>query len=637
MDTKNIKKQSPVKSHAAKKPTPAAATLPKSDNKTNIKAIAFFILLAISYVVFINNFYNIKELTNPYIKAHAQWIISFQFLLYTVIYGVFGFFGYKFVSGKSDDKVTTILTLVGFAAVILLHYIAFNKAFEDVDDNASYMIAAKSLVDKHAPYFLYMPVMKPDTGGAIGLPIMLIPFYLIWGMNYAPMEILIFFTMIGAVVMSFLLFRKMEGTIFAVIITLLFATHPYIVSFSSIIMTEIPYIFWSLLAIFLCLKFEETPKVNYLLLVGAVLSIFMTYLTRAIGAGFVAAVILYFIIKSNFWKDIKTKKFAFIKEIAFVKFILISGLLVVCMAAYQIWTRSLGGSSQADIFSKMSIMDQISKNFGLVWKVLSQTLFCGALSRIGAAGQTNYQDYLQPVGVLWGLIFLIVLTGLVYSLIKKQLVGFYSIFVMIVLLIGNDAFQEITVSRYLIVFIPFMIYYFYLGIKTIIGFIDKKKQFAKTAGIVVMCFLLGNSFIGDAFNVQRSKQETLNTPSYQAFLDCAVWAKDNLPKDAIVASRKERIFYIFSDGLRGYKHIATNEISRLQENKTTLEEFESKKLDQIAKNNTDYLILDTFNSASIQLIYPIIEKNPTKFKLIKKIGDEQKGGCYVFQVIKWWK
>jgi len=643
MDKRNIKKQAPVKSTVASKQTHATAAMLKTENKNSMPVILFFVMLAISYFVFINNFYNIKELTNPYIQSRAQGIISLQLLIYTMIYGLFGYFAFRFISGKSDTKVTTILTIVGFAAILILHYIAFNKAFEDVDDNASYMIAAKSLVDKHAPYYLYLPVMKPDTEGAIGLPLMLIPFYLIWGMNYVPMEIMIYFTLVGAVIMSFLVFRKMEGSIFAVIITLVFATHPYIVSFSSIIMTEIPFIFWSLLAIFLCLKFEETPKVNYVLLVAAVLAIIMTYLTRAIGAGFVAAVMLYFLIKSNFWKDIKTKKMAALKDIAVLKFLLISGLLIGGMLIYQLWARSFSGSSQADVLSKMSISAQLSKNLGLVWDVFSQNIFCGKLARYGADSK---QVYLEPVSILWVIIFFITMAGLVISIFKKQLVGFYFILVMLVLLIGNSAPQQLTVSRYLIVFTPFMIYFLYLGVMGLIALVDKKKQIARALGIVVLCFLLGNSFVGDAFDVQRSTQETLYAPPYKAFLDCAVWAKTNLPKDAIVASRKERIFYIFSDGMRGYKHVPSNEISRLQEkiDKATSDEEKNKlftdwqqsKLDQIQQNNTAYIIVDTF-SATQQLMGPILEKNSEKFKLIKTIGDEQTGPCYVFQVVKWWK
>ncbi len=619
-------KKAPLKTQVQ---TPVAA---KTNKPSNIATIVFFAILAISYFIFSNNFFNIKELTNPYIKAQVSWVISVQFILYTIIYGLFGYFGFRFITGKSENKLSTILMLVGFAAVILLHYIAFNKAFEDVDDNASYMIAAKSLVDKGAPYYLYMPEMLPDTEGALGLPIMLIPFYLIWGMSYIPMEILIFFTMIGSVIMSFLLFRKIAGTNFAVIITILYATHPYIVSFSSIIMTEIPYIFWSLLALYLCLKFEEKQKINYFLLIGAVLAILMTYLTRAIGAGFFAAAILYFLLKSNIIKNIKQKAMPFYQDMAFKKFILISALIFVVFLVYQLWIRSVGGASQAEALTKMSLTDQFTKNMGLVWQVFSQNIFCGKLARLNVN-----PEYLQPVNFLWAIIFLIVMVGLFYSILKKELIGLYFVFVLLLILVGNVATQAMFVSRYLIVFTPFMIYFLFLGVKVLIGLVDKKKQVAQTAGILVFCFLLGNSFIGDAYNVQRSKQATLHNAAYQAFLDCAEWAKTNLPKDAIVASRKERIFYVFSNGLRGYKHITSNEMGRMQEEGMTMEEFQKKKLEKMAAKNTDYVIIDTFNSASVQMIYPIIEKNPDKFKLLKIIGDEKAGACYIFQVIKWWK
>jgi len=628
---KNVRKQPPVKKTAVKAQSQVLDTSKNSAYST-VGTVIFFIMLAIAYFVFASNFYNTKELTNPYIKLHASWVISLQFVVYTIIFGIFGYFGFRFINGKKENKLTGILTLLVFAAIIVLHYIAFNKAFEDVDDNASYMIAAKSLVDKGAPYYLYMPVMTPDTEGALGLPIMLIPFYLIWGMNYMPMEILVFLTLIGSVIMSYLLFKKIAGTYLSLIITILFATHPYIVSFSSIIMTEIPYIFWSLLAIYLCLKFEEKPKINYFLLAGAVLAILMTYLTRAIGAGFFAAVILYFLLKSNILMNIKQKTTKFYKDVAFKKFFLISALLVVVFIAYQIWIRAVGGASQADALSKMNIFAQLQKNMGLVWDVFSQNIFCGKLSRVSVN-----PDYMQPVDFLWAIIFLIVMVGLVYSIIKKELVGLYFIFVLLLLLVGNVATQALVVSRYLIVFTPFMIYFLFVGIEVIIGLVDKKKTIARIAGIIVFCFLLGNSFIGDAYNVQRSKQETLYSPSYQAFLDCALWSKDNLPKESIVASRKERIFYIFSDGLRGYKHVTSNEIGRMQEEGVTMEEFQKSKLEKMAANNTDYVIIDTFNSASVQMIYPIIEKNPDKFKLLKIIGDEKKGACYVFQVIKWWK
>lgn len=624
---KNIrKKPQPKKTPVKAKTTATPAT--SGTGFSNVGLIVFFVMLGISYIIFANDFFNVKELTNPYIKAHASLVISLQFIIYTLLYGVFGFFCFRFIKGKQENKMSMIVMLVCLGAIILIHMLAFNKGFEDVDDNASYMIAAKSLVDKGAPYYLYMPEMKPDTEGALGLPILLIPFYLTWGMNYAPMEYLIFFMMIGSVIMSFLLFRKIMGTNFAVIITILFATHPYIVSFSDIIMTEIPYIFWTLLAIFLFLRFEEKEKINYPLLAGAVIAALMTYLTRAIGAGFLVAVILYFLLKSNIITNIRQKTMPFYKDITFKRFIWVSALLAAVFLVYQIWIHGTGGGSQAETLAKMSLSAQFSKNLGLVWDAFSQNIFCGKLVRTSE---------FEPVGILWALIFFIVMAGLIYSLIKKELIGLTFVFVILLLLIGNAAAQLLTVSRYLIVFTPFMIYFLFLGIKAVVGLFDKKKQIAQIAGILVFCFLLGNSFTGDAYYVQTATQATLYSPQYKSFLDCAVWAKDNLPKDAIVASRKERIFYIFSNGLKGYKHVSTNEITRLQEQGATLEDFQKSKLDKIAVENTDYVIIDTFNPASAQLIYPILEKYPEKFKLLKIVGDQQTGACYVFQVIKWWK
>jgi hypothetical protein len=639
MAAKIIKKSPPVKSNikSAKAPVPIKNKDFFPREKDIVTAVLFFVILTVSYFIFLGNFFSIKELTSAYIKSSVSWIITFQFLLYTLIYGIFGYFAFRFITGKSEGKFAMILTFLGFAAIIVLHYLAFNKAFEDVDDNASYMIAAKSLVTRGAPYFLYMPDMKPDTEGAIGLPIMLIPFYLIWGMNYVPMEILIFFVMIGSIIMSFLLFRKMEGTLLALLITILFGTHPYIVSFSSIIMTEIPYIFWSLLALFLCLKFEESKKLNWFLLIVASLSVFMTYLTRAIGAGFFVAVVLYFLVKSNIWQNLKQKEIPFYKDLAFKKFILISFLLFVFMLIYQLWIHSLGGASQAETLAKMKLVDQFKLNFKMVWDVLSQNIFCGKLARYEVSRSVEEDaKYLQPVNILWALIFLITTVGLIFSLLKKQLVGFYFVFVFIILMFGNVAKQPLVISRYLIVFTPFLIYFLYLGVKALIGLVDKKKEFARTLGILVFCFLLGNSFIGDAFNVQRSTKATLYIPPFQAFLDCAAWSKDNIPKDAIVASRKERIFYVFSDGLRGYKSISLTDNRKISEG-VTKEDYEKFKLDQFATYKIDYLILDTFMSSSIQIIYPIIQNNPDKFKLVKIIGDEKTGACYVFKIVKWWK
>src|SRR5574344_1081469 len=92
------------KPYIAKRPAPKKqappATAIKTDTWSKSGVIFFFITLAISYFIFANDFFNIKELSNPYIKAQASWVITLQFIIYTMLFGIFGYFGFRFITGK---------------------------------------------------------------------------------------------------------------------------------------------------------------------------------------------------------------------------------------------------------------------------------------------------------------------------------------------------------------------------------------------------------------------------------------------------------------------------------------------------------------------------------------------------------
>jgi hypothetical protein len=611
------------------------ALLKPASSIFNIKTILFFIVLAISFILFLKNLYGLPELTNIFIKRQASWVMAVQSIIAALAYVLFGYFGFLFINQKKENKYTDIAMWAGLILIICLHWLAFNAGFEDVDDNASYMISSKSLVDKGAPYYLYLPDMPVDTEGALGLPIMLIPFYLIWGLNFKPMEILIFLTMIGSVAMCYLLFKKMVGRSFALIITVIFGTHPYIVAFSSIIMTEIPYLFWSLMAILLVLKYESTEKFNIWWMLAAVVAVFMTYLTRAVGIGLVIATVLYLLLRSNMWPYLKTKSFKFIKDLKFKKFFFISAALFVVVLLYQLWARSLGGVSQAEALAKMNISQLFKQNLNAAWQVFAQNIFAGGIIRWEV-------KQIEPVGLLWIVVSLVTLAGMVISLLKRQLVAIYTIFVALVLMIGNTASSPIVLSRYLIIFTPMFVYFLYTGIQWPLDKLIKKNNWGKVAGIVVLSMILSSSFIGNGYTIQKSHTGELYNPAYASFMYCAVWAKDNLPKDAIVASRKERIFYIFSGGLKGFKNFNNKDQNILnkinsespENQEQQIIKYQQDKLKEFKDKKTKYIIIDTFSSSSINVIYKmIIEPNPDKFKLVKIIGDEKKGPCYIFEVI----
>jgi hypothetical protein len=596
----------------------------------NLRTVVFFIVLIISLVIYLKNLSGLPELTNEYIKRQAGWVISLQAFIAILAYLMLAYFGFLHITQKTKEKITTIFMAAGVLLIIVLHWFAFNAGFEDVDDNASYMIAAKSLVEHGAPYYLYLPDSPPDTEGALGLPVMLIPLFLIWGMNFQPMEILIFLTMIGSVVMCYLLFRKVAGKTFALIITLLFGTHPYIVAFSSIIMTEIPYLFWSILGLAILLKFEGKEKFHVWWMLFAVFAVFMTYLTRAVGVGMFAAAGLYFLLKSNLWFYIKNRSVQFFRDSRFIKFFAISALLFAVMIGYQAWTSSLGGVSQAESLQKMNYAQNFSLNAANLWKVLPQSIFSGSIIRWEV-------KEIEPVNLLWGLVFIFTAAGFLISLFKRNLIALYTLFVMLALMLGNNQDSPIVLSRYLIIFTPFLIYFLYMGIQWPLDKLIRQSNWGTTAATSVLALILASSFTGNGYTIQKLHAGQLYPAPYASFLECATWAKDNLEKDAIVASRKERIFYVFSDGLQGYKHFSGKDQVVLKDVKTeeAFKQYQQDKLQEFKDRNTRYLIIDTFSSSSVNIILPIIQANPDKFKLVKIIGDEQKGPCYIFEMLPW--
>jgi hypothetical protein len=441
---------------------------------------------------------------------------------------------------------------------------------------------------------------------------------------------LIFLTMIGSVIMCYLLFSKVAGKALALVITLLFATHPYIVAFSSIIMTEIPYIFWSLLALVLLMKFEDKEKFNVWWLLAAGLAVFMTYLTRAVGAGFFAATVVYFMLRSNMWAYLKKKSAGFIKDPKFLKFAGISIMLVLLMLGYQLWSRSLGGASQAETMQKMDYMKNFGQNLNNLWLVMSQSIFSGSIIRWEV-------KEIEPVNLGWGLVFIITCIGLVIGLIRRKLLAFYTLFVLLALMFGNTQDSPIVLSRYLIIFTHFFIYFFFMGIQWPLDKLIKAGKWGSMAGVCALAFILPSSFVGNGYTLQKAHTGQLYFESYASFLDCATWARDNLQKDAVVASRKERIFYVFSDGMCGFKHFSGKDQVALKKVKTEAEyaQYQQDKLKEFKDKKVKYVIIDTFSGNSVKVIFPIIQANPDKFKLVKVIGDEKTGPCYVFEMLPW--
>ncbi len=606
------KKKVRERKHVHKKPT----KIPELDTYSFLFIIAF-ILISIYFFI---NFSELTDISNTYIKTQASWLMICQIIIYLILMGGFAYFGYHYISEKKIEKIDTILISIILFLIILIHIFAFNQALSTNGDNARYMIYAKSLIKTGGFLRIYLPIDRPVIADPVGLSLILFPIYLIFGMNIISMKLLVFLCFIGSLILTYVVFKQFVDKRIAIIITILFGSHPYIVQYSSMVMTEVPYIFWSLFALWLLLKYEQSDKIHIGYLIFATAAIFMTYLTRAIGAGFTVAVFFYFLVKVNWPLYIKNKDLSFLRALEFKKLVLICLSIFFVFLGWQLRSQSIGGTSQAQIFTNLNIIENVlTKSLPDFWQVFAQNIFADQMVR------WKY----ETVGLKWVLVSIITLLGLCYSFYRKEIVAFYSFFVMFILILGYRSLSPLVFSRYLIPFTPFLIYFLYAGIRFVFTLFKKESlnKLGILAGWITLYLILMSNFSGASYYIQKAHRGTVYPIAEANYIECARWAGENLPPDAIVTSRKEAIFYIFSE-LRGFKHTT----SYMKYSK----EWETERLETFKKNNTSYLILDTFNSTTIRNIFPILRNHPNKFKLVKRIGEDNKGACYVFEIQKWW-
>jgi len=593
---------------------------PSKIPKLDTYSLLFIITFILMSIFFFINFSELTDITNKYIKNQASWIMISQIIIYLILMGGFAYFGYHYLSERKIEKIDVILISGILCLIILIHIFAFNQALSTNGDNARYMIYAKSLIETGGFTRIYLPTDSPVIADPVGLSLILSPMYLIFGMNIISMKLLVFLCFIGSLILTYAVFKQFVDMRIAIIITILFGSHPYIVHFSSMVMTEIPFIFWSLLSLWILLKYEQSDKIHIGYLIFATAAIFMTYFTRAIGAGFTVAVFFYFLVKINWPLYIKNKDFSFLKTLEFKKFAFICLSLFIVFGGWQLRSQITGGTSQAQLFANLNIIDNVlTKSLPDFWQVFAQNIFADQMIR------WNY----EAVELKWALVAIIAMVGLFYSLYRKEIVAYYSFFVLFILILGYRSLSPLVFSRYLIPFTPFLIYFFYTGIRFAFSLFKKENlnKLGIFAGSIALYLILMSNLSGTSYIIEKAHRGAVYPIAEANYIECARWAEENLPPDAIVTSRKEAFFYIFS-GLRGFKH--TTSYMRYSK------EWEAERLETFKKNNTSYLILDTFNSTTIRNIVPIIRNHPEKLKLIKRIGEENKGACYLFEIQKWW-
>ena len=140
--------------------------------------------------------------------------------------------------------------LLAFGATSVVYALSLTGNLSTEGDNAIYIILAKSLATGHGYMNIQDPVPRIEAQFPPLFPLLLAPIVWLWGTDAVQtMQALVTAFALGAFALSFLLFRRWTGSaMLAAAIVAGYASSDLVWAFSHKVLTELPYLFFTLLA-----------------------------------------------------------------------------------------------------------------------------------------------------------------------------------------------------------------------------------------------------------------------------------------------------------------------------------------------------------------------------------------------------
>jgi hypothetical protein len=500
---------------------------------------------------------------------------------------------------KKEKRIILILLLI----FLLLAFLAYDPKPALGGDNIHYLLLAQSLITLKGYKDLWHPQEKPHTQYPFGFPLLIIPFLLIFGKDSLFLNIL---PLIFFIFSFFLLYKIFEKWKFKYLLISLFFFSPLVIENSHVLLSEPPFIFFSLLTFFFFLRFEETKKFKYFLFSS--FSATFAFFIRTAGISLVLALFIYFLIKRRYL------------------YLLI--LFLIFFLPFSAWEKrnkriEKESSYLTQFLQKNPYQPELGNiNFS---EYLARFFKNFYLYNFLVIPKICYFDELPPpmwrffIGILT--IIFIILGN--YLLIKRKtpLNLFLFLYFLLSSLIIFSWPEVWTSERFLF---PFLIFLFFIAIIGGEEFFYKLK--INFLAYLFLFFIFLFYLINDLRMIKENLPNTIKNFSgdryagypidWQNYFEVLRWAKDNLPPEAVIVSRKPEFTYFIS------------------QRKSVLYLFSTepqKVLEKMMTDKADYLLYDNFywTLTSQKYLLPVLKIYPEYFELVYQTPPPQ---MYLFKI-----
>ena len=409
-----------------------------------------------------------------------------------------------------------IIFILFFAT--LTYALSLNSGLTLGGDDANYVMLAEALIKGKGYTDFSGPVDMPHSTYPFAFPLILAPLVGIFGQNLLILKLVPLFLTVLALYILFLLLKEYVRGWHIPAIMVLTAASPLMLSYSTVILSDAPYLFFSLTTLLFLEKYkkQESSIDKYLFL--TVLGMLLSYYTRFIGIALFACALL----SLGFKRDIKK---IFAVSVIFVPLLLPWIYRSHLVGGYTWLARFLS----KDVFSAgsgmMNPLDFTERFFYNIiiyaGKVFPDTFFYPHLMSITRG---------DPVFIFKLIIGIFIFTLSFYGFILHIYKRINAIDLYIIPYFGICLAYPWHGTRFLYPILPFLFYYFIFGSESLIEKLNlffSKKFDSRKILIFFLSIIIISSLVGDAILIFKA-----HWPPYSqeelSYIQANEWIKSNM-------------------------------------------------------------------------------------------------------------
>ncbi|MCX7996008.1 MAG: glycosyltransferase family 39 protein [candidate division WOR-3 bacterium] len=469
----------------------------------------------------------------------------------------------------------------------ILSILLFDPKLFTGGDNAVYIILAESIVTGKGYKNIYLPDEPPHTQYPPGFPIILSIPLMIFGKNILVLKFIIFLMGLFSFVFFYYIIRKLFRE-WLVPFVLYYLFIPSLIKYNHWILSEIPFLFFSLGSFYFLLKFYDKKQLFYFI-VSSLFGIYAFFI-RTAGISLIFGFALFLILKKEY-------KYLFLFLFLFLLFFIPweirnanisdgTGYLSQLLAKnpYQM---ELGTIGIFDFFKRLW------QNFYLyTFTIIPKTLI----------PLLNSKTLIFFAG-LFILIFLI--TGFVLKIKNFGIFESYLVFGTGVLLAWPEVWSS---ERFILPLIPIYLITIYTSLAWVQHKLKSKYFIAAACGLLTFLNLI--STISESQVAIKNNLGYIKGDRYagypvdwRRYFEVIMYIKTNIPDEKVIMARKPEFVYLLSNH-KSFCYPFTTNLNEV--------------IESIKK--ADYIILDKFlwTQTTLRYLLPAIQTFREDFEIVYK-------------------